>query len=111
MISTTGEPNQRSAAGCTSFAIHCSSADTIGQASVAAGLIDTGPIEPVTGAPRADRAPAAAPRARRRRATGGGSRMGRAPPRGGGSGSARTEPRALAVGGSARAASMTRRRS
>ena len=53
MISTTGMPNQRMAAGCTALAIHWSSADTIGQASVAAGLTETDASEAVTGAPRA----------------------------------------------------------
>ena len=43
MISTTRTPNQRIAAGCTESASQRSSAETIGQASVAAGFIATGP--------------------------------------------------------------------
>ena len=38
MISATGEPNQRIAAGCTAPAIQRSSSDTSGHASVAGGL-------------------------------------------------------------------------
>jgi hypothetical protein len=49
LISATGTPNQRRAAGCTESASQRSSADTIGQASVAAGLISTGPAVPVYG--------------------------------------------------------------
>jgi hypothetical protein len=41
LISATGEPNQRIAAGCTAPLIQRSSSDTIGHASVAGGLTAT----------------------------------------------------------------------
>src|SRR5262249_28313463 len=49
LISTTGEPNQRIAAGCTEPAIQRSSSDTIGHASVAGGLTATGVNDAVAG--------------------------------------------------------------
>src|SRR5262245_29137029 len=42
LISATGEPNQRIAAGCTAPVIQRSSSETIGHASVAGGLTATG---------------------------------------------------------------------
>src|SRR5256884_7491811 len=42
LISATGEPNQRIAAGCTAPVIQRSSSETIGHASVADGLTATG---------------------------------------------------------------------
>ena len=53
MISTTGERNQRIAAGCTAPAIQRSSSDTIGHASVAGGLTATGVNAGVGGMSRA----------------------------------------------------------
>src|SRR5262245_25173890 len=49
LISATGEPNQRIAAGCTAPAIQRSSSDTIGHASVAGGLTATGVNDAVAG--------------------------------------------------------------
>src|SRR5258708_4313131 len=48
LTSTTRAPTQRPAGGCTASASHLSSAETIGQASVAVGFSATGPTEPVT---------------------------------------------------------------
>src|SRR4029450_6623666 len=42
LISATGEPNHRIAAGCTAPVIQRSSSETIGHASVAGGLTATG---------------------------------------------------------------------
>ena len=50
MISATGAPNQRIAAGCTELVIHRSSSETMGHASVAAGLTETG-VNGAAGAP------------------------------------------------------------
>src|SRR6476660_3005622 len=54
LISVTGVPNQRIAAGCTPSLTQWSSAETIGQARVAGGVRTAGVIGPAVCRPRAD---------------------------------------------------------
>src|SRR5262249_33193497 len=101
LISATGEPNQRIAAGCTAPAIQRSSSDTIGHASVAGGFTATGVNDGVAGMPRAGPSgPGGGSRADARgasrgtpgastsgrRSSGPGEKTSRAEPTGGGSG-------------------------
>jgi hypothetical protein len=87
VISATGAPNQRIAAGCTELVIQRSSSETIGHASVAAGLTETG-VNPAAGVP------AAGPSG----TIGGGSRRGATSA----GNASRTEPRGASASGGSR---------